>query len=64
MFNGGDDQMRFAMPMMMKAALNGAPENLEMVGAMPIVALGLASPLGGSGIGFLGNDDSLTAPSP
>ena len=38
MFNGGDDQMRFAMPMMMKAAFNGAPNILEMEGDEPILA--------------------------
>jgi hypothetical protein len=57
-FNGGDAQIQFAMPMMMKAAFNAAPENLEMEAAMPFEALGLASPLGASGRGFLGNDDS------
>jgi hypothetical protein len=56
-FNGGDDQIRFAMPMMMNAAYNAVPENLEMVGAQPIVALGKALPLGASGRGFLENDD-------
>ena len=57
-FNGGNDQMRFAMPMMMNGALNAVPENLEMVRAQPIVALDKESPLGASGRGFFEHDNS------
>ena len=46
------------MMMNMNAAYNAVPENLEMVGAQPIVVLGKATPLGASGRGFLENEDS------